>query len=458
MDLFEQDELEAAVDQLHAATAWYTAEPVVAQLLDMLDWPRQDRRLVDTSAGDGAFLGAALTRLLEAEPQVDDERIAHLITGYEIHYFAAAEARARLERILVASGRESGRARAIAAAIVVHADFVKAGPREPSFHYVTGNPPFCRYTSLPTILREAYEAEMPAYAQADMLHSFLELSRVCLHDGGEIALVTSDRWLFSQAAARLREVIGQRLGIAHMERLDCSSSFYRPKTRKAGQPPRIHPVALVLRDAALCGTALGRAPIFPEADDAPYEGCRMLSEVARVRLAPWLGPHGIFVVTADVAARLPTEVLVPAIDTDDIKGGVLRTPTRYAIRTSPGVEPCAEVMAHLDSQLHRMPKSKRRETKRWLPPESFERMDLSQPSLLIPRISASLRPVRVPAGVLPLDHGISIVSAGVKTLDQIEAALLSPEAQAWVQARAPRLENNFRSLTTTLLRMLPVRL
>lgn len=458
LELFERNALDEAIEQLHDATAFYTAEPIVDQLLDMVNWPGADRRLVDTSCGDGAFLGAALERLLSHEPNIEDSRIAHLVQGWEIHYFAAAESRQRLARILVQHGRTQGRAAAIAEMMVSHGDFLLQGPREATWDCVAGNPPFLRYAHLPTILRNAYESELPDYSQGDMLHSFIDRCTLALRPAGEIALVTSDRWLFTQCAAELRAVIGQRMGLHHLARLDCSSAFYRPKNRRAGQPPRIHPVAVVLREAELCDVALTRAPIYPEADDAAYAGCRPLSEVANVRLAPWLGKHGLFVVdhATAMAAGIPDSMLVPAVDTDNMKGGVLSSPTKFAIRTERNVVPPDAVLRHLDANMHLLAKTKRRKDQRWLPPESFQNMSLDQPSLLIPRIAASLRPVRIPAGILPLDHGISIVTAGAATLDQIEEALLRPEAEAWVRARAPRLENGYYSLTTTLLRSLPV--
>ncbi|KVP98090.1 hypothetical protein WJ96_05840 [Burkholderia ubonensis] len=460
LGLLERNALSTAIEQLHEATAFYTAEPVVDQLLDMLNWPTGDSRLVDTSCGDGAFLDAALRRLLKAEPHISGSRIAHLVQGWEIHYFAAAEARNRMVRILVEHGHPTSSATAIAEEMVTHGDFLVQGPRTPTWDCVAGNPPFLRYANLPAILRTEYERTLPDYSQGDMLHSFIDRCTLTLRPQGEIALVTSDRWLFTQCAAELRAVVGQRMGLHHLERLDCSSAFYRAKTRRAGQPPRIHPVAVVLREADQCDTALTREPIYPEADDASYAGYRALSEVANVRLAPWLGKHGLFVVdqsTAD-AAGIPSSLLVPAVDTDNIKGGVLSPPTKFAIRTFRGIEPPPEVMRHLDANMHLLAKTKIRATQRWLPPESFERMDLSQPCLLIPRIAASLRPVRVPAGILPLDHGISIVTAGDATLDQLEEALMRPESEAWVRARAPRLENGYFSLTTTLLRSLPLKL
>ena len=61
-DLFPLTEREEAINALHYATAIYTAAPVVDDLLDAVDWPRGNRRLVDPSCGDGIFLGRALAR------------------------------------------------------------------------------------------------------------------------------------------------------------------------------------------------------------------------------------------------------------------------------------------------------------------------------------------------------------------------------------------------------------
>jgi N-6 DNA Methylase len=456
--LERRTEMAAAIEALHESTAFYTSEPVVDELLGMLDWPAGTRRLVDPSCGDGAFLVAALTKLLAADPYISDATVSHLLQGWEIHYFAVGEARARIARMLVAHGRTEAHATAMAINMVRHGDFLTDGPRVPTWDCVAGNPPFLRYANLPSILRDIYEATLPGHSQGDMLHSFIDRATLTLRAGGEIALVTSDRWLFSQCAANLRAVVGKRMGLHHLARLDCSSAFYRAKSRRSGQPPRIHPVAVVLRELEYCQTALTSAPIYPEADDDSAQGCAKLSSVANVRLAPWLGKHGLFVIDKATAqaAGIPEDMLIPAVDTDNLKGGVFSAPTKFAIRTLRSEEPPAEVTAHLERNMHLLARTKVRKTKRWLPPESFEKLDLSEPCLLIPRIACSLRPVRIPAGVLPLDHGISIVCAGEMSLDELEAALSHPAAEAWVRARAPRLENGYFSLTTTMLRDLPI--
>lgn len=105
--------------------------------------------------------------------------------------------------------------------------------------------------------------------------------------------------------------------------------------------------------------------------------------------------------------------------------------------------------------MHRMAKRGLRKTP-WMPPESWHKRDLSLPVLLVPRIARTLRPVRVAPGTLPINHNLSIVAADRLSLDEIEAVLCSPEANQWMQEHAARLESGFFSLTTTLLRQLPV--
>jgi hypothetical protein len=449
-----------AIDRLHDQTAFYTLDPVVDQLLDMLRWPEGDRTIADVACGDGAFIIAALKRLLTSEPNATAPRVVALIHGWEIHAEAVQEARRRVAEVLCGHGWDASLAWSVSDRTITHGDYLLDGPTVGTWDCVAANPPFLRYANVPEILRERYEAIMPGYSQGDMLHSFLDHCVRGLTEDGEIALVTSDRWLFSHGAAKLRGVIGQRLELQHLERLDCASSFYRPKNRRAGQPPRIHPVAIHLRRCVGEGRAITEEPIYPDADDSAYVGLKTLGELAQIRLAPWLGKHGLFVVDQDTAtaAGIPQQLLVPAVDTDNIRGGVLSRPTKYAIRTLRREEPPHAVMRHLDANMHLLAKTKVRKVCRWIPPESFEQVDLSQPSLLIPRIAASLRPVLIPAGILPIDHGLSIVRAGATgpSLEALAGALARPEAEAWVRARAPRLENGYFSVTTTLLRQLPL--
>ena len=455
-DLFACSAREDAVNALHAATAIYTREPVVDDLLDAVDWPRGKRRLVDPSCGDGMFLGRALVRLLCREPDIDGDTLLDVLQGWELHPGAARHSRERVAEILEEHGWCPKMAAAIAARMVRQADFLTQGPTTPYCHVIAGNPPYLRWANVPALLRDEYAAALPSHAVADLLHSFLDRCSAVLLPDGEVALVTADRWLFNLGAAKLREAIGKGLAIDHLRRLDPSTTFYRPKDRRAGTPPRIHPVAVVLRPPSANSIPLSAAPVFPDrlVHPSQHKG-PTLGDIASVTLAPWLGTNGIFVVDHTTAAALPADHLVPAIDTDDIRDGHLQTPTRFAIRTHPDAPPPPAILSHLEANMHRMAKRGLRKTP-WLPPESWHKRKLDEPILLVPRIARTLRPVRVPIGILPINHNLSIVAAGRMTLDEIEAVLCSAQANEWMQDHAARLESGFFSLTTTLLRQLPV--
>jgi len=458
--LFANDEVHAAridaIDRLHAATALYTSEPVVDLLLARLRWPEGNGKLADTSAGDGQFLGKALQKLLAAGRS--DEELPELLEGWEIHPHACAQARARLTEILVGAGRSRAIASTLAARIVHNKDFLTEGPVSPRYDTIVGNPPYLRWTNVPEVLREDYKVHVPDYAAGCLLHSFLDRCNRTLNAGGEMALVSNDRWLFNSGAARLRAELGHRLGIQHLERLDPKSSFYKPKNRKAGSPPRITPVAVHLTEGG-GGRPLTHAAIYPDAASANYEGLPLLGDLAEVKLAPWLGPEGIHFLSMDEAhaKKLPLDALVQVYDTDDTKGGVFHQPTRYAIRVDPKERPCDAILTHLESRYAGMP-DRGRMSKQWMPPEGHWHWDLDQPSLFLPRIALSPAPVRVPAGMLPMNHHFRITCDDPDLLERIARAMCGELAAKWFEAHGAPLEGGFRSMRAPLLRQMPLQL
>lgn len=459
LSLFADDDAQAqrlaAVDQLHMATALYTADAVVADLLERVRWPQPGRKLADVSAGDGQFLSLALKKLLDAGI-TEDEDLLECLEGYEIHEFACSQARARLVEILVAAGRDRRSAISLATRMVHNKDFLTAGPTQPVFDAIIGNPPYIRRLKIPQILRDEYDQCVPSYATKDLLHGFIDRATRVLRPGGEMAFVSSDRWLAASGAAQLREKLGERFGIRYIERLDNNSVFYRPKNRVAGSPPRISPIAIHIDENA-GATQLTRAAIFPGVDPAPFAGMPTLGELAKVEMAPYLGRHGIFVVTAEEALRsnLPSTCLVPAFDSDDIVDGQLQEPTRYAILTRPDEVPCPEVLNHLAAHMGRMSKRGRRGQSH-LPPETFWRMDLSVPSLFVPRIAQTPRAVRIKAGVLPMEHNFRITCKNSEMLAKIERWLASELAAKWWSQHASIIEGGYFQIGADLLRQMPV--
>lgn len=470
----------AAISAVHTATALYTAEPIVDGLLAQLNWPHGRRRLLDPSCGDGMVLGRALVRYLARYPTAGPEEIAASLAGWEFHRPAATQARDRLGDLLIAHGWAKEAATALAGRIVTTDDFLTAYPSSDAgmVDVIAGNPPYLRMTHVPDPLHTDYVSALPSHARADLLHAFLDRCAAILRQGGEMGLVTADRWLLGSTTAPLRAAIGARFRVHHLIRLDATTAFYRPKVRRAHTPPRVHPVAIVLRhlptdeptgnDAPSHLMRLTEAPVIPGMLDTlgrpPHRGAtsepvsgntRTLGDIACIRLAPWLGPRGIFVVDARTAAMLPPTHLLPAIDTRDLALPESERPQRFAIVTADD-EPPAAILAHLRGQMHLMPHRGRRRLE-WRPPEGWSSLALDRPALILPRAARALRPHRIAAGHLPLNHALHLTPACEDvSLDDIERVLTRPAAQAWLETHAAGIDNGYRWITAPLLRLLPV--
>ena len=165
-------------------------------------------------------------------PGISAHALLDQIEGWEVHPHAAHQARSRVTDTLVTVGGWTAQIAAkIAGQLVRNADFLTQGPKGRRYHAIAGNPPYLRFVNVPEILRDEYKAATPTYAQKDLLHSFLATCPDLLEPDGEVAFVTSDRWLFGCGAAALREAIGRDLSVHHLERLDPATAFYRPKQR-----------------------------------------------------------------------------------------------------------------------------------------------------------------------------------------------------------------------------------
>lgn len=437
-----------AIDAIHRGTAIYTAVPEIEALLDRLGWPDRGESLLDPGCGNGGFLVAALGRL---DLEVDDvDEAVRRVHGYEFHDGAALSARKAVTTHLLSRGWRDARAEKAAEAIVEVRDFLLSPVPVGRWDVIAANPPYWRYANLPPEYRFDYEAAVPAHAKADLLYAYLQKSADIVAEGGRIGLVTADRWLLNSGSAKLRARIGSRYSVEDVRRLDSASAFYRPKSRSRGTPARVHPVSIVLKPGG-GGRELSESPFMIE--EMPHVDGVPLSEIATIRLAPWLGPDGIFMV--DRKGSIPDSELVPCYEPEDIDAltGVLGEPRRWAIATG-RAQPGPEIMAHLDETLHAMPK-RGRQRLRWLPPEPFEgKLPLAVDSILVPRISRTLKPVLLPAGSMPVNHNLVVV-AGCEP-ETLAAMLSDPRVGAQADAMALRLESGYRSYTATLLRNLVI--
>jgi adenine-specific DNA-methyltransferase len=155
-------------------------------------------RVLEPSAGDAAFLVAAVARMSKlrrgkgAEPEVD---------GVEIH---AHSARVAQKRVREAGGR----------AHIRHGDFFDVAP-QPSYDAVIGNPPYIRYQSFSGEARAksrqaALRGGVALTGLASSWAAFTVHSALFLKPGGRLGLVLPAELLSVNYAAPIRQFLFQR--------------------------------------------------------------------------------------------------------------------------------------------------------------------------------------------------------------------------------------------------------
>jgi hypothetical protein len=438
----------SAIEAIHASTAHYSSDRVADELIDRTAITASDQ-IFDPSCGDAALLARAIER---HPPSTLTDALR--FQGWEIHPGATQEARENIAATLVRLGHNRNRASSAAQAMIRTADALLEP--WPEAHVIIANPPYLRRAKVPSVFQALYDEALDRVGRNDLMHAFL--LKIAQHLDGRperrAALITSDRWLLNETAAPLRARMEGMIGGYNIKRDLLPSPFRRPKSRVSGSPPRVHPVFLTLKpNPGPASLAIGTS----SATNLPT-----LSDIASVRLAPWLGPDGVFILNtaAANALRSPTTRVVPVVDTNDVvehNSTLFAMPRRSAVVADADQPPDARLRSHLNVTADRLPSKCRSRRAWWRPPENPDGIDISQEAILIPRIIKIMRPIRLSAGILPINHGLHVVAQTERCdLDTIRAILTHPDSQSWIECHAPPLEDGWLDLRTTMLRKLPI--
>ncbi len=191
----------------------YTKRWVVELLLDLSGYC-SDRNLVDVlavepAAGDGAFLGPMIERLVESCKNLNRSlaECEHSFIAYELNEASAARARAVAENILMNRGVKRPLAKRLADAWVVNRDYLlDADSKQADF--IIGNPPYIRLEDIPEETASVYRNAYPTMrGRADLYVAFFEAALRQLKSGGVCAFICADRWMRNQYGAELRQLI-----------------------------------------------------------------------------------------------------------------------------------------------------------------------------------------------------------------------------------------------------------
>jgi hypothetical protein len=197
----------------------YTKRWVVELLLDLAGY-RAERDLADAlaiepAAGDGAFLGPIVERLMDSRerfgrPFADCQ---DSLIAYELDHESARRTRALVASILADRGVERPFAEQLAAGWVRTGDYLFEGTNIEA-DFIIGNPPYVRLEDIPeetaTLYREAYPTMR---GRADLYVAFFEAALRQLKERGVCAFICADRWMRNQYGAGLRELVNSAFGV-----------------------------------------------------------------------------------------------------------------------------------------------------------------------------------------------------------------------------------------------------
>ncbi|MCS6287813.1 MAG: Eco57I restriction-modification methylase domain-containing protein [Nitrospira sp.] len=254
----------------------YTKQWVVELLLDLSGYT-DDRNLVDAlaiepAAGDGAFLGPMIERLLEScrklgRPLLDCESS---LIAYELDETSATLARTLALRILADHGVSPSIAERLVRAWVATQDYLfDASTREADF--IIGNPPYVRMEDIPEETASLYRSAYPTmYGRADLYVAFFEAALRQLKVNGVCSFICADRWMRNQYGTELRRLITSAYSLELLLNMHKVNAFenevdaypaitvIRHRKQQPAVVAMVEPEAETVQPAQLLTTLLGK--------------------------------------------------------------------------------------------------------------------------------------------------------------------------------------------------------
>jgi len=216
--------------------AVFTKPEVTSLILDLAGYVPEgarlaERRLLEPSCGDGAFLAAIIRRLIASERlhsvQVnwEDATLARALTACDLNSGFVALARKQVAELLQAEGCPPARARTLGEQWILHTDFLLTSWPE-TFDFVIGNPPYVRIEDLPAKVLSRYRELYPTCTdRADLYVAFFENGLRLLSSRGCLAYICANRFAKNLYGRGLRQLIAQDFHVRYYLNLEHTQPF-----------------------------------------------------------------------------------------------------------------------------------------------------------------------------------------------------------------------------------------
>ena len=209
----------------------FTKRWVVELLLDLSGYCSNknlvDALAVEPAAGDGAFLGPIVERLVASCRNLGRSlsECRNSLIAYELDEESAARARTVVQDILLNHGVKLPLAKRLAEAWVLNGDYLfDASSRQADF--IIGNPPYIRLEDIPEETASVYRNAYPTMrGRADLYVAFFEAALRQLKTGGVCTFICADRWMRNQYGAELRQLITSAYSVEMLLSMHHANAF-----------------------------------------------------------------------------------------------------------------------------------------------------------------------------------------------------------------------------------------
>ena len=413
-------------------------------MLDQIGWHGDNNlsasRLLEPAAGNGQFIVAAARRLLSSYRRhgipTTKRTLSESIAAFELHPQTASVARSRVIITLRECGVDQSTARACSSAWINQKDFLLAPPPTQLFTHVVGNPPYLRWSKVPSNLRLTYEKALTReIAKGDLLLPILDRTLEYLTSDGVCAILCSDRWQYMAYAQDFRNKWLPRLHIRSNSSIPSSDAFVRPVDA--------YPTILV---------AQKRSQPRDVTTNSTRPRGRTLKELSFiVRVGPALGAAGAFVLASDEQSIVEPQLQHPWVNSSEIQDGAVEWKGRRVITMFNengellDIRDFPKLEKHLSAYRSQLT-SRRivRDGAPWYRPiERVRARDWLGPKLLVPGLAKVPRLALDKSGLIP-SHGVyAILPQEEANIEDLYEKLSNGGLAAALLGIAPKVKNDY---------------